>query len=133
MSNFTKGNTMNNLRATDLDMDAFNEVVKNLRNTHKAVVDFGKDRPEVEVRLEEVRSELQQALNRLDTDAVSKLNAEAKRIVAKLSELPTEKIVAFDTAVNEFKAFIDSMGATEETMLSSVDSDDDEELANEAA
>ena len=120
-TNFTKGNNMNNLRAHDFDMEAFNEVVKNLRNTHKAVTDFGKDRPETETRLAEVKVEIQAALDIFDTDAVAKLNAEGKRLVAKLAELPTEKIVAFDLAVNAFKAFVENTENPQKAKLASVD------------
>jgi uncharacterized FlaG/YvyC family protein len=120
MSNFSKGNNMNNLRAIDLDMEAFNEVVKNLRNTQKAVADFGKDRPETETRLAQVKVEIQAALDIFDTDAVSKLNTEGKRLVAKLAELPTEKVVAFDTAVNAFKAFMDVAEKRQKTPLTAV-------------
>ncbi len=105
MSLLTKGNNMGNLRASDFDMEAFNEVVKNLRNAHKAAVDFGKDRPETQERVDQVKADLQEALTSCDVESMQKLSAELKRLMAKLAELPTEKIVAFDTAVNAYAAF----------------------------
>lgn len=94
-----------NVEAVNFDIEKFNDIVKRVRLTQKAVASFGSDHAEVQEKLAEARANIEKALEEYKLDDMQKFVQDAKRLEAKLAEKPTEKIQAFDEAMQEFYNF----------------------------
>jgi len=86
------------ITASDFDLEAFNEAVKDVRNTRKQVVDFGGDFEDTREKLSEAHEGLKKAMSDFNLDEITKLTAECKRLTAKLETTPVTKVQAFDLA-----------------------------------
>lgn len=96
------------ITATDFDLEAFNDAVKDVRNTRKQVVEFGSDFDETRDNLKAAEKGLQDAMSDLDLEKITKLTAECKRLKQKLSTTPTTKIQAFDEAMTKLHTFFEN-------------------------
>ena len=96
------------ITAADFDMEQFNDVVKDVRNTRRQVVEFGSDFEETRGELKTAEQGLKAAMADLDLDNITKLTAEVKRLRAKLASTPVTKIQAFDEAMEKLHAFYEA-------------------------
>ncbi|MBB1404913.1 hypothetical protein H5079_04715 [Pseudoalteromonas sp. SG44-5] len=96
------------ITASDFDLEAFNEAVKDVRNTRKQVVDFGGDFEDTREKLNEAHEGLKKAMTDFNLDEITKLTAECKRLTAKLETTPVTKVQAFDLAMNKLHEFFEA-------------------------
>lgn len=93
------------ITAADFDMETFNDIVKDVRNTRRQVVEFGSDFEETRAELKKTENGLKAAMADLNLEEITKLTADCKRLKAKLASTPTTKIQAFDEAMDKLHAF----------------------------
>ena len=96
-----------NTSAADFDMEAFNDIIKDVRNTRRQVVEFGSDFDDTRDELAKTNDALKAAIADLDLDEITKLTADCKRLKAKLASSPVTKIQAYDEAMNKLHAFFE--------------------------
>ena len=93
------------ITAAEFDLEAFNDAVKDVRNTRKQVMDFGSDFEETRAKQLETEGLLQAAMKVFDLDGLTKHTNELKRLTAKLESTPVTKVQAFDEAMDKLNAF----------------------------
>lgn len=99
-------NIMGNVSAEKFDVEALAKLVTNVRNTQKAACGAESERAAQEKERDLLRDQLQEALDKDDTEALSKLNTKLRLVKTKLDESPAVKIGAFDDAINALAKFI---------------------------
>lgn len=95
-----------NIAAADFNIESLDLILKDLRNSRRAVVAIESGREETKAKVEQAQGDLQAALKAVDLDGITKHSDELKRGLRKLAESPTEKVEAFDTAVDRFVDFV---------------------------
>ncbi|WP_335989565.1 hypothetical protein [Pseudoalteromonas sp. CH_XMU1449-3] len=109
------------ITAADFDMDLFTDIVKDVRNTRRQVVEFGSDFDETRESLRKAEDGLKAAMADLNLEEITKLTAECKRLKAKLATTPTIKIQAFDEAMDRLHAFYEAQCRTPVTETETAD------------
>lgn len=103
-----------NLKAEALNIEALNDQITALRNSHRALTTMDETVAEAQKRDNELKLEMQEALDKNDLDKIQKVAAERKRIAKKLGEGPEEKQKQFDEAVDKLVEIFTTVHAVEE-------------------
>lgn len=98
-------NALNNVSVEAFDMAKLTKLVSAVRDAHRAADGAEDARAKQEAERDEIRAQLQTALDNDDTEQLAKLNAKMRIVKAKLDESPALKVQAFDEALNELVGF----------------------------
>lgn len=93
---------MNVLNQTvqSFDMTAFDEVVKDLRNARRNLLDDSNDTETVNAALKTAQKEMEKAVRTNDIEAYNEKSGEVRRLMKKLSEGSTAHQEKFDAAMD---------------------------------
>jgi len=101
----TPVNAMNGITAEHLNIEDLDAIMKDLRNTRRAVLAIDTGRVETEEKVAQAKLDLQAALDKADLEEITTHTDALKRGLRKLAEKPAEKITAFNAAVDKLVAF----------------------------
>ena len=94
-----------NTTANELNIERLEDIVKDVRNTRKAVLAIDKTQAENEKKKVEAQTALQKAIDTSDLEGMTKHTGELKRAMMKLAEKPDDKIHAFNDALDRLHLF----------------------------
>lgn len=94
------------MQPQDLNIEAFNTLVKDIRNTHRTATDPKNDTANLEQRKVELAGEVAKAAKAADIDTMNAKSADLRRVVAKLKDGPQEAIDKFTGAMEQLNALL---------------------------
>lgn len=102
------------MRIELLNLEKFEECVKTIRNSYRAVDSLDETMTELKTKESELNQDIQKALNEGDLDAVSKKTSELKRVRAKLTEGIADKREDGEKAMFEMIYLLESTHQAEQ-------------------
>lgn len=108
---------LNSITAENFEMDTLENIMKDLRNSRRALLTAGETEASLEEQRDELQLEVQQALDKCDLDAVSKKTADMKRVMKKLQDGTSGKEEQFRDALTRLGLFVNGERADDHVEL----------------